>query len=197
MTSPRRGTRGRGRSDDAGDATGLAGASGATLRGALLIAVAVVVGVVLLGKGFDTGFLPTTSETPSERAADDDDEGDGGDDGAEESTTTTSPPTTHAANQVRVIVLNGGGPTGAAGDSTTALGTAGYTTLEAGNSDPPVPATVVYFTPEYQADAAAIATSLGITAEPQPMPATPPPGAPPAGEVDVVVILGPDFTAAG
>lgn len=190
MTSPRRGTRGRGRSDEA---TGVAGADGATLRGALLIAVAVVVGVVLLGKGFDTGFLPTTSDTPSEQAADDD-EVDGG---AEESTTTTSPPTTHAANQVRVIVLNGGGPTGAANASTTTLGTTGYTTLEAGNSDPPVPATVVYFTPEYQADAKAVATSLGITAEPQPMPATPPPGAPPAGEVDVVVILGPDFTPAG
>jgi hypothetical protein len=178
---------------------GLPGAGGATLRGALLIAAAVLVGVVLLGKGFDTGFLPSSSDTPSEQAGDGDGD-DGGTDGegtdGEDATTTTVTPTTHAPAQVRVIVLNGGGPSGAAGTSSTALAGAGFTTLDAGNTDD-VTASAVFYAETFQADAAAVAAALGITATPQALPATPPTGAPAAGQVDVVVVLGPDFTPVG
>ena len=169
------------------------------MRGALLVAVAVLVGVVLLGKGFDTGFLPSTGGSSEEEAGDDGDDGDDGDgDGTtdESTTSTTVTPTTHVQAQVRVIVLNGGGPSGAAGTSSTALAAAGFTTLDAGNTEPPVAATAVYFVPGFDADAVAIAANLGITAVPQPMPAAPPAGAPP-GEVDVVVVLGPDFAPVG
>lgn len=179
----------RGRRDDEG--SGVPGTGGATVRGALLVAVAVLVGVVLLGKGFDTGFLPSTSETPSERADDDDE-----DDAAGTTTSTTATPVTHAANEVRVIILNSTGPSGSAGTATTVLNGLGYVTLEGANAvDRNVQVTAVYATPGFEADAAAIAGHLSITAAPQPMP-TPPP-APAGTDVNVVIVLGADFTPPG
>jgi hypothetical protein len=185
VTSPRRGSR-----RDA-EGPGIPGTGGATLRGALLVGVAVVIGVVLLGKGFDTGFLPSSSDTPSERANDDDDG-----DATTTSTSTTVTPTTHTADQVRVIVLNGGGPSGSASTSGTALAAAGFVSLDAADTDD-VAATIVYFAPTFDADAAVVAGTLGLTNPPQPLPATAITGAPAAGEVDVIVILGPDFTPVG
>jgi hypothetical protein len=163
------------------------------MRGAALVAVAVLVGVVLLAKGFDTGILPTSSDTPSEQAVDD-----AADDAADDSTTTTATtavPVTHVPAQVRVIVLNGGGPSGSASTSSTALAAAGFAALDAADTDD-VPATTVYSTPGFEADAAAVATALNIPAPPQPLPATPPTGTP-VGQVDVIVVLGPDFTPVG
>lgn len=188
MTASGRGSR---RRDD--DGPGVPGAGGSTVRGALLIAVAVVIGVVLLGKGFDSGFLPATSDTPSEQANDD---GDGGGSDTSSTTTTSTPSTTHVPAQVRVIVLNGGGPSGSAGGASTALAAAGFTTLEETNTDN-VGATVVYFVPGFDADAAAVAQALRISAAPQPMPSAPITNSPGAGQVDVVVVLGPDFAPVG
>ena len=188
--SPTRGTRGR-----ADEGPGLPGAGGATVRGAALVAVAVVVGVILLGKGFDTGFVPSSSETPSEQAADDEEEEDEGEEATATSTSAPATPSTRVRAEVRVIVLNGGGPSGSANTSSTALAAAGFTTLDAADTDD-VPATVVYATPGFEADAAEVATALNIAAPPQPLPGTPPTGMP-VGQVDVVVILGPDFTPVG
>jgi hypothetical protein len=180
-------TRKRASSGDAGG-----DGSGSTFRGALLIGVAVIVGVVLLGKGFESGVLSSDSSTPSEEEA----SGDNGDGGDDATTSTTVTPTTHATAQVRVIVLNGGGPPGSAGATRTTLSAAGYTTLDATDTEPDVAASVVYYTPGFEADAAAIAAAIGITAAPQPMP-EPPPQNTPVGQVDVVVVLGPDFTPPG
>ena len=90
-------------------------------------------------------------------------------------------------------MLNAGGPGGSAATTRTTLAAAGFTTVPEGNSDPDVAASVVYYTPGFEADAAAVGTAIGISAAPQPLPATPPQGVT-AGEVDVVVMLGPDFT---
>ena len=178
------------------DGPGLATASGATARGAALVVVAVIIGVILLGKGFETGFLPTSSETPSEQAADDDDdEEEAATDDGVTTTATTATPATRVPAQVRVIVLNGGGPSGSAGTSSTALAAAGFTTLDASDTDD-VAATAVYAMPGFEADAAAVAQTLRIPAPPQAMP-TPPPTGTPADQVDVVVVLGPDFTPVG
>ncbi len=179
-----------------GEGPGLPSAGGATVRGAVLVAIAVIVGVILLGKGFDTGFLPSSSDTPSEQAADDDDEDDGeATNGDETTTSTTAAAVAHDASQVRVIVLNGGGPSGSASTSSTALAAAGYPTLDAADTDD-VAATVVFATPGFEADAALVAQTLGIAAPPQALPATPPTGTP-VGQVDVIVVLGPDFTPVG
>lgn len=173
----------------------LAGA--ANLRGALLIAVAVIVGVVLLGKGFDAGVVDSSGGDPSDEVAtgddSDDDEGSSGDGGGDEPTTTT--PLTHTPAQVRVQVLNSTGPSGSAATATTTISAVGYVTLEPDNAaDRNATATTVYAQPGYEADAAAIAGSLGITAAPLPMPAPPP--APAPIDANVVIVLGPDFGGA-
>nr|MBA2282106.1 LytR C-terminal domain-containing protein [Acidimicrobiia bacterium] len=166
--------------------------SGSSVRGALLLGAAVLVGVVLLGKGLESGVVPSTASTPSEEA-------DGGDTdttattGADGAGGTTVPtPVSHAPAEVRVQVLNGGGPSGSAATSATALTTLAFTALPVGDTSPDVPASIVYFQPGYDADGAAVATALGITTPAQPLPATPPTGTP--AEANVVVILGPDFT---
>jgi hypothetical protein len=191
MTSPRRSRGGDG-------AAALAG--GASLRGGLLIAAAVILGVVLLGKGFDTGFIGSSGGDPSDESAtggnDDDDDGEG--EGDDEASTTTTP-VTHVPAEVRVQVLNGGGPAGSAGLASTALGTTGFVVVDATNAAVDVAATTVFVAAGYEADAAAVIAALGLTTTPQPMP-TPPPateGGPSDATVNIFVVLGPDFTPPG
>jgi hypothetical protein len=158
----------------------------------------VIVGVVLLGKGFDSGFLSSTGDTPSEEANNPGNNGNGsgnGDDGTT-TTATTATATTHPVNEVRVQVLNSSGPPGSAGGATEALAAGGYVTLAATNAaDRNAPASAVFAAAGYEADAQAVAAQLRLTATPQAMP-TPPPAPAPA-DANVVVILGPDFTPAG
>jgi hypothetical protein len=186
LTAPRRARR-----DDGGGGAGpLAGA--ATLRGGLLIGAAVLLGVVLLGKGFDTGFLPSTSDDPSDQVATgNDDDGDGGDDAT--TTTPTTSAITHTPADVRVQVLNGGAVTGSAGAASDELTAALYNVVEAQDASQPVTASTIFAAEGYESDAAAIAEALGITSEVQPM-ATPPPAPAPA-DLNVLIVIGPDFTA--
>lgn len=175
----------------------LAGA--ANLRGGILIAVAVVVGVVLLGKGFDAGIIGSSGGDPSDEVATgNDDGGDGGDAATEgEGVTTTTAAVAHTPAEVRVQVLNSAGPSGSAGNASTRLSTAGFVALGATNADDrAATASAIYVQPGYEADGVAVATTLGLTTTtPQPMPAPPPPPAP--VEANVVVVLGPDYVIVG
>ena len=174
----------------------LAGA--ANLRGGILIAVAVVVGVVLLGKGFDTGVLGSSGGDPSDEVATGGDEtGDGGTTGTEDGVTTTTAPVAHTPAEVRVQVLNSAGPSGSAGNASTRLSTAGFVALGATNADDrAATASAVYVQPGYEADGVAVAAALGLTTTvPVAMPAPPPPPAP--VEANVVVVLGPDYVPVG
>ena len=187
MTSPRRARREAGESGGEGPG---ALATGASLRGGILIGVAVVLGVILLGKGFDSGFIPSSSGDPSDEVATG---GDGGEeDGEDASTTTAVTASTHPPAEVRVQVLNSTGPSGSAGNASDALSALGYNVIDGANAaDRNATATTIYAAAGFEGDAAAIASVLGIAAAPQPMPTPPPPPAP--GEANVVVVLGPDF----
>ncbi len=160
------------------------------MRGALLIAIAVLVGVVLLGQGFDSGFLP--SDDGGTDVVTDDSGEDDPDDGDASETTTVQTPVTHAPQGVRVQVLNGGGPSGSAAAATTTLGTAGFVTVDASDTAD-IPATAVLYAEGFQADAQVVAATISSSAQPQPMGDAPPAPIEP-GAVDVVVILGPDYT---
>lgn len=175
----------------------------APVRGLLLIGIAVLVGALFLSKGFDNGGvsldasdLPTSDTTiPSGVGSGTSDttsdviEGSGG------TQTTQVPP-----ESLLVYVANGSGVSGAAGVATTALQTAGYAAaIPPEGSAPTTPTTIVYYyqdaTSNYQADAQAVAATLG--AQPtavQPLPADP-------GfdikNATVVVWLGPDLAQAG
>ena len=97
-------------------------------RGAALVALAVILGIVLLqaiddgndGPVGDAGTTPTTSATSTTTT-----------DGASTSSTTNA---AAAPEQVTVRVLNGSGVAGAAGQLTNTLKANGYKTLVAGDT---------------------------------------------------------------
>jgi hypothetical protein len=149
--------------------------------GAVLVAVAVLVGAFLLARGYDeeggvvdTGESASATTTTTAPAA-----------GGEATTTTTAvarPPA-----QVPVLVVNGAGVAGAAGTMANQLKAAGYTTVDTGNTSP-VTATTVYYAEGAQAEAQAVATLVGT----DPGAVQPVSGAPvQAGSALVVVVIGP------
>ncbi len=165
-------------------------AGGAAGRGILLIAVAVLVGVLILRNGFDSGggssSPPTTSAGGAVTSVSTNTTAAGG---STESTAATTP-STRPANQVKVFVANGAGIQGAAGKAVETLTPLGYVAV-AGNSPNRVQTTTVYYTEGYQAEAQGVAAALGApAASVQPMP-TPPPIADIQG-AQVLVVLGPD-----
>jgi len=165
------------------------GAGYAALLGALLIGVAVVIGIVLLqiGDNNDNGPAsaasgkPTTTTKPH----------------ATTTTTTTSTgptsstsPAPRAPSEVRVIVLNGGAAAGTAGQMTDSLKLKGYTNIgkandwtghtQTGNS--------VYCREGFDREGAALAVQVGSgTPLHVPYPTPPPPF---SSDFDCVVVVG-------
>jgi LytR cell envelope-related transcriptional attenuator len=153
-------------------------------RGIALIATAVIVGIFLFRSGFE-GPDTASADIGGDSAA----AGDDSDDAPAQTTTTLPAPRNPA--EVVVLVLNASGVSGAAASESEALAAAGYQMAPAGNapegSDPAT--TLVYFAPEFQPDAGAVATAIGAPATAvQPMP---PPPFDPTG-ANVVVVLGTD-----
>lgn len=158
-----------------------------TAKGAGVIALAVLVGVVLLnvvddgssgpiGNGKDddkkTAVTTTTVKKPS-----------GG-------TTTSTEPTAPAKNpdQVRVLVLNGGAAAGRAGDMSDALKQKGYTNQEQANDDDETrTGNVVYCKTGFEREASALAVAVGEGTPVEPFPDPAPPFSDPA---DCVVVVG-------
>lgn len=126
-------------------------------RGLLVLAVALVVGVLLLasaGRGgddttskTDTGGVTTTADLGSDATT-------------STPSSTTAPTSDRAPSEVKVIVLNGSGQEGAAGTTSDTVGQGGYTMLKPGNA-PPTEATSVFYDTDYKAEATAIALNLG------------------------------------
>lgn len=154
-------------------------------RGAALVVVAVLVGLVLLREGIDTSVVVQAERPITEPDAPTPDE-------QEDPEPEPVEPVVRPPEQVLTAVLNGSGVAGAAGVYTTALAERGYQTLPASNANARVPATEVYFTPGFEREAAAVATAIGAAATPQPLP-SPPPGD--VGAANVVVVLGPDIAS--
>src|SRR5690606_4818542 len=165
-------------------------------RGAVLVVVAVLIGLVLLRNGLDTSeVVRSTSGSESDAGADEGttDEGTTDEGATDEGTDTTDDTVAvRPPSEVSVIVLNGTSVNGAAGKYTEAIGTAGYQMLEAGDAPTKIPATQVFFTPGFEAEAAAVALAAGApaTVTPAALP-TPPPGE--VGSANVVVVIGADI----
>ncbi len=140
-------------------------------RALLLIAVAVILGLILLWKGLDT----TPGITVSPEATDDGsaesvgmvDEGQADLLVADEpvattipaqtttTTTTAAPAPTRPPNQVRVLVANGSGVARGASTVTGVLSPAGYTTLPPANATP-TDTSGIYYRSGYSGDARAV-----------------------------------------
>jgi hypothetical protein len=162
----------------------------AAVRGALLIILAVALGIALLA---------TTG--------DDDIEGVATDDSAEVDTppastpdvgtptTTTAPPAPQARPpaEVRVLVANGSGVAGVATRFKDQLAGAGYNALAPVNTTSrPLPS-VVYFAPGFDAEADALAATLAPAPPVEAIPAEPP--VEQLGEADVLVVVGPELAS--
>ena len=158
-------------------------------RGAVLVVVAVLIGLLLLRNGLDTSEVITASKGDSSS-----DSKDGKTTDDTEDTTSTTEAAVRSPAEVTVIVLNGTAPTvnGAAGKYSTAIGSAGYQMLEPGDAPAKGPVTQIFFTEGFDQEAAAVALAAGAPATiiPAPMP-TPPPGE--VGAANVVVVIGNDL----
>jgi hypothetical protein len=157
-------------------------------RGALLIGVAVVIGIVLLQ------VIDNDTTGPV---------GDGGDSagGGAVTTTTTkatseSTTTTTAANggsrqpsEVSVLVLNGSGVSGAAAAMTQKIQSGGYQVLEPTDTDAAT-GTTVYCTGGLDREASALAAAVGGDPPPsvEALPDPPPSGA--DSDANCIVVLG-------
>jgi len=139
-----------------------------TAAGAVLVAVAVLIGAVLLYKGFsdDGGFVSTTKS----ESATNTDANQGGDVPVTETTQTTlavDPAT------VKVFSANASGTKSGARLVADALGAKGYVGVQVGNA-PTAVASAVYYAPGFEAQATAVAAALGLDATavlPMPSPA--------------------------
>jgi len=151
-------------------------------RAALLIGVAVAVGLLMLWKGLDDSPVAADRQAPAitdDVAGDDPNAG-----GADPAVVTTEPVTdepadavaptsavptttaalfptpTHDPNEVKVLVANGSGVSGAAGKVTDMLSPLGWTMESPANADK-TGTTRVYYRNEYQADARKIVEHFG------------------------------------
>ena len=164
------------------------GAGYAALLGALLIGVAVVIGIVLLqiGDNNDNGPAsaasghPTTTTKPH----------------ATTTTTTRTGPTSstspapRAPSEVRVIVLNGGAAAGTAGQMTDSLKLKGYTNIGKANdwTGHTQTGNAVYCREGFDREGAALAVQVGSgTPLHVPYPTPPPPF---SSDFDCVVVVG-------
>ncbi|HEX9968519.1 MAG TPA: LytR C-terminal domain-containing protein [Acidimicrobiales bacterium] len=162
-------------------------ASTAVGRGILLLLVAFVIGIALLQQVDD----PVGEQQVSSSS--------------DEETTTTlpavvEPPTTTAApvrepKNVRVLTANGTSVKGAGGRIKDRVLAGGYNALAATDTKTPATASVVFFTPGYEREAAALATLLGL--QPTAVQAMPTP--PPVADLkaaNLLVVVGPDLAQA-
>jgi hypothetical protein len=161
-------------------------AGGAAARGALLLAVALVLGILLLRSGGGDPYSrsvravsPGSPEVSTQIPT---------------ATTVTVPLRTPA--DIKVLPTNGTSTAGAATNTGNRLKSAGYNVLAATNTTNQATASNVFYNPGFEREARVIAQLLGFSdATVQPMP-TPPPVADTRG-ADVIVVVGPDQARAG
>jgi hypothetical protein len=168
----------------------------ATIRGAIVVFVAVLIGVALLSRS-DGGIFgsaeaggagPTTTTqttkptttTPTSTVPTKTNEG-------------TTTPKAHDPKQVKVIVVNAaGGIVGIGSDNSQKLTDAGFQVLPVKNASQDVDATGLFFREGYEADANAAKAALGFGNVP--VVAAPAQAIiPEAAEANVIVVLGKNY----
>lgn len=162
-------------------------------RGLLLILVALVIGILLYNAADDEGGADLAVNGTSDTTG-------------EAETATTLPTTTtlpeRPAGSVKVLVLNGTSTSGAALKVATPLNqTAGFNTIKPEDATAAVknakPATTVvyYVTPDFQREAAKVATFLGLNPSTSVKPLSTPAPATNIADANVVVVVGADLAA--
>jgi hypothetical protein len=170
-------------------------AGGAGVRGLALLALALLIGIVLLN-ATDADPPGTTVSTGGDS---DVASGEGGDSDAAgqgtADTTTTAPTTTvpaRAPRDVKVIVANASDVKGAAGNAKKALDPIGFNVLAPANAVA-TPTSSVFFAAGYERDAAAVASALALPGET--VKALPAPAPFDIKGANVAVVLGADHAS--
>jgi hypothetical protein len=166
-----------------GSGTGRTAAFSAA-RGALLVGLAVIIGIVLLqviddgttGPIGDGGAAATGATTTTTAASGTSDA----------TTTTTSGGAVKPPAEVPVLVQNGSGRPGAARAQTDALKAKGYQTLTPSDA-PSRTGTVVYYKPGLERECTSVATAVGGNPKVEAIPSPAPTG---SENASCVVILG-------
>lgn len=171
-------------------------AGGAGARGLALLALALLIGIVLLNAtDADPPGTTVSADGDADTASGDGGDSDAAGEGEAASAPTTAAPTTvpaRAPRDVKVIVANASAVKGAAGNAKKALDPLGFNVLAPANATP-VAESSVYFTAGYEREAAAVATALTL-----PGPAVKALPAPPPFDIkgaNVAVVLGADQAA--
>ena len=168
-------------------------------RGAVLVIVAVLIGLFLLRQGLDTSEAVTATGDGGNGEQSTDDTSPDGTDGTDstDDTTETTEVVLRPPAEVPTIVLNNSGVSGAAGAYSDVLAAAGYKLTNpdgdnAADNAGDRAVTSIYFVPGFEGEAAAVGAAIGApdTAVPAALP-TPPPG--PVAGASVVVVLGTDL----
>lgn len=166
-------------------------AQGSPVKGVILVVVAVLIGFALLqDQDASTAEVAVGADDDPAETVDDEP---AADDEAVESTTTTA--ATRPPSEVKVLVANGSEVNGAAGAQSDALAALGYDTANPANAEL-VPATVVYYTPGYEAEAEDLAAAIDAGPEavnPLPTPA-------PVADMqlsNLLLVVGPELAMAG
>lgn len=162
-----------------------------TLLGALLIGLAVILGLVLLVKGFgaDGGSSSSESGAPVTSIAEEDLDAPPSFDPSDTSAPTVSlrPPA-----EITVLVANAAGIGGAAGKVADALESEGYTIVDTANA-PSTSPDLVFYSEGLRAEAEALAASLGLDASS--VEALPDPPPLDTKDADLLVMVGPDLAS--
>lgn len=162
---------------------------GVGARGGVLLALAVVLGIVLL-QAFDSGGGPSSVPVAA------------GDDTLPESTTTTVAPVATTSTlaprppaEVKVLAVNGTGRQGVAGLVKDALQARGYNALSAVTATSAVSTTTIQYAAGYESDARAIAQLLDPPATKVEVVSSPPVKESDIRGANVIVLLGTDIPA--
>lgn len=153
-------------------------------RGALLIGIAVIIGIVLLQVIDDGTSGPIGDGNAVSAGGTTDTTATTGSNGATTSTTAATPVRPPA--EVAVLVLNGSGRPGAATAQSNALKTQGYQTLQPADA-PERTGNIVYFKPGFDRECTAVSTNVDGAPKVEGMPDPPPTG---SESASCVVILG-------
>jgi hypothetical protein len=158
-------------------------------RATILIAVAVLIGFVLLHRSPGAASIGTLPSGPSATTKT---TGQGG--GSVPTSALTTPPTValRTPQSIKVLVANGTSSIGLAGRISDALHAKGYNTLSPTDASQHPTSSFVYFEPSYGSDAAALASKLNLPATAVSAMPTPPPVAKLNG-ANILVVAGPNL----
>ena len=155
-------------------------------RGALLIGIAVIIGIVLLQVIDDGTSGPIGNGSVSAGGTTDTTASTGGDSSSSTTTPTTASTPVKPPAEVAVLVLNGSGRPGAATAQSNALKAKGYQTLTPADTATRQ-GNIVYFKPGFDRECTTVATNVDGAPKVEPVPSPAPTGSETAS---CVVILG-------